>query len=510
MITITENYFMNYTTTQRIFVFVFLLCAALTTHAIVRCEDAFSDADDFELSFDDMTDYIKDNPEASTLRAAASANVVGGVLSKISRPLWNTTHAPVGRDTLYLLPHKITAVEYGGLAVTMFFNMTDRMHLTTSDIFSIPDDKNFYDTIENLIPIAGKKDVAALIPLLQKITLQERKSGILFQPGFNHGPFTVQINTSLQFGARNFWLSRRDQKIIRELVKSQYGGGEVNESEFYILSAGLGDTRIKVGLNTINTTSFQSDLGFEVIMPTSQLFSKPPINIGLSGAAFDADQDAANGIKNLKAIRDYILTPRFGNNGHLGLGCYVESKIGIFHDLVQLSVRASYDHIFPSDEERIFMFAQTITAAEIANLPSATAGSPQDFENRDKVNRFIRENIFPSSFKSASYPGGITNFVFTARFNMTKRWAGAFGYDFYAQKEEKIKSIYNTTISINELKVLNAEAHYAQQHKIFTEVFYHNKKKHSDVGVAVGGDVTFAKRNIGEDWTLYFKVSTSF
>ena len=43
-----------------------------------------------------------------------------------------------------------------------------------------------------------------------------------------------------------------------------------------------------------------------------------------------------------KYERDNLIDPRLGNNGHYGLGCYVESKISLFHNFVQRSEELFY------------------------------------------------------------------------------------------------------------------------------------------------------------------------
>lgn len=468
-------------------------------------EAAFEDDFDFSgISMEELAAFEQANPpDYSTIRILPASDLAQLLLkANINAPLWNSTAVPAGRDILYHFPYsRVTGVEYGGISCNFFFNMTNQMQVTAGDVFNFENLTDIHDFIEGV----SEQDFEQLLPLFKKITLQERKAGFFIQGGFLQGPFTVQLHTSLQMGERNFWLNERDVRAIKALFGEEFSNAEFDDHELYKIRYGMGDTRIKLGLNTINMTSFQIDLGFEGILPTSRLSYTPALRLGVVQAPFTEEESLQkNGVMALKAIRDNLLNPRLGNDGHFGFGCYIESRVGIFHDMAQLLVRASYDHLFPGDEDRLFLFNQTVTNAD---LETVTGNTPRD---QEIVNDFIRQNIFPSSFKSKVYPGGVTNIVFAINANITKRWRGALGYDFYAKKKEHIKNIYNSTIELEALNLKIAESPAAVQHKIFSELFYHNKKETVDTGVGMGGDITISNIGIGADWTVYLKAASSF
>ncbi len=457
-----------------------------------------------EISLDELQKFQNDNAiNGMSLKMPLTAGQLAFGLVKIQEPLWKNTRAPAGRDILYLLPYKLTAVEYGGISVKLFYNMTPQMPVTAGDLLNISP-----NLIENFGLIPGSispQEAHQLMPLFLNMTLQERKAGFLIQSGFIKGPFTIQLHTSIGLGERNFWLNNRDADQIKAVFEAKFGSSEFNEKEFYIIRYGMGDTRLKVGLNTINMTSFQNDLGFEVIIPTSAIGYTPKINIGIAQTEFEGEKLQASAVNTLRGVRDYLINPRLGI-GHFALGCYMESKVNIFHDMAQLWTRLSYDVLFPGIEDRLFLFKQTISLGELGKIP-ITGNTP---EEQAIVSQFVRENIFPSSLKSNVTPGGILNFVFAANIDLNKNWRWAFGYDFYAQQDELISKIYNTNTPIQALRVKDAESASVLQHKIFTEVMWHKKTKHKDFGVGLGGDVTISSKRIGEDWTVYFKVATSF
>ncbi len=477
------------------------LAAMLFVSASLTCLQAADD--DFD--FDSVNDVDVSALPVMELRVPAAA--ITAELVKVKEPLWQHTRAPAARDILYSLPYKITAVEFGGFSVKTFFNMTNRMQVTAKNLFA---DIDALTSMSDVVAAMGvtAQEFAQLVPLVQKITLQERKAGMLLQAGAARGPFTIQVHTSLQLGERNFWLSQRDRDAINSVMQDKFSS-DMGDKELYKIRTGPGDTRIKLGFNTLNMTNFQNDIGIELILPTSQLTGHTDEGPGLASGDFsDPDVAKANGIRTFRGIRDYLLNPRLGNRGHFGLGCYIEQKYGLFHDTVQLWARASYDIIFAGDEERMFRFNKTTTAEALQAL--LDAGDTHVAVLKAANARYLLENILPSSFKSHVQPGGIANVVLAANFDINKHWRGALGYDFYAQRQEEIKAIYNTDTNISELAVSQAEFGYAVQHKCFSEIFYHNKTKRSDLGIGLGGDATIAASGIGADWTTYIKCSVAF
>ena len=131
-------------------------------------------------------------------------------------------------------------------------------------------------------------------------------------------------------------------------------------------------------------------------------------------------------------------------------------------------------------------------------------------EKKQIINQYIHEYIFPSSFRVTVQPGGVINFVCALDINVTDNWKWALGYDFYAQQQECVKSIHNTTVEPQTLRLKDAQSPSVRQHKIFSELMYHKKQRKGEVGIGLGGDITVASKDIGEDWTAYLKIAASF
>lgn len=478
---------------------------------------AFADGLDDFMGLDeiplDVIDRVDDDDPVNSqtrmdnveLKAAAAA------FQGITAPLWQNTKAPAGRDILYHMPYKMSSIQYGGVVANIFVNVTNKMNVTSGSILSLQSQEEWIKSVFLLFMEAMPEDEASsVVPLLQHITISEYKIGALLQGGFVKDFFNIQIHTPILVGIRHFWLSPRDQKEL-ESIFSKYQNESLDQSEFYRIRYGFGDTRLKLGCNTLNMTDFQTDVGLEFIIPTSKLSNNPKLKAnpddlfaqiqeGNKGDVENKDlQDSMSAI--LRSVRDYMIDPKLGN-GHFGIGAYIESKFDVFHNLAHLWVRASYDKLFPDTEYRLFMFKQTMKSDDL------NGKSPEELRS-GLMQNFVKQYVFPASFKSEVYPGGVFNFVFAAS-TLVKRINLALGYDYYAQQKERITKLYNTKTSLQSLRVDDAESDSTEQHKLFAEASYIKNLKRADLGFGLGGDVTVKSRGIGDDWTIYFKIAGTF
>lgn len=428
--------------------------------------------------------------------------------SGITAPLWKYTKAPSGRDILYHMPYKLSSIQYGGFAANIFANITNKMDVTSGSILSLQSQGEWLKSVFMLFMEAMPEDEASsVVPVLQHITISEYKIGALLQGGIIKSFFNIQLHVPVMVAVRHFWLSLRDQKELESIFSKYENDEPLDISEFYRIRYGLGDTRLKLGCNTLNMTDFQTDVGFEFIIPTSKLSRNPKMGVSpddifakINGDAANEDiQESMSAI--IRGVRDYLIDPKLGN-GYFGIGAYLESKVDIFHNLGHLWVRASYDKLFPDIEYRLFMFKQTME-------PDALDGKSAAELRNGLMQNFVKQYVFPASFKSEVYPGGIFNFVFAAS-TLVNRVNLALGYDYYAQQKERIRKLYNTTTSLQSLRVEDAEADSIEQHKIFAEASYIKNLERADLGAGLGGDVTVHSSGIGDDWTVYFKIAGTF
>ncbi len=456
----------------------------------------FSSFDD-SINLDDISisPDLFDNIDTSKIQTKAYDDMfekLSPIIVNIETPLWYKTKPPRGRDVLYLMPHRISGLEYGGALCNLFFNFTNKMDFSTDETLMLDANKTALDEFtQTMITELGASDASALIPLFKKLTIQERKIGGLFQLAFIKSAFKFEIDTSLLFSERNFWLTQKDQNRIKQMFAgddSKFEAGELIKTSF-----GMGDTRIKLGLNSLNMTNFQVDVGFEGILPTSKFTTGPRLKI------YDINLDnMINDIPYLlQSIRDNLITPQLGNYGHFGLGCFFESKIDMFHNSIHLWNRVSFDNLFAATEERLIPSKQTIATPYFGGTP-------------EQNTEFIKEYIFPPAYKITLKPGDIINFVTYLSFEIEKYWNVGFGYDFYHQQREIFQEIDTRGEDINSLRIEDAASPNAEQHKIFVQGNYIKKQKDWDLILGFGGDYTIASKNLGLDWTIFLRLGASF
>jgi hypothetical protein len=473
--------------------------------------DNFNNIDYSEIDFDDLEELENETRELTTTLKNELQEALGNLVQKLETPLWRKTKPPKGRDTLYLIPHKMAALEYGGITANLFFNYTANMDFSPDETLKLSENKEALEKfVQALQESVLTKEASSLIPLFKKMSIQERKLGGLLQAGFTTGPFTFQINTSLQLSERNFWLSKKDQEEIKAMFAESDGkfsdaesDGKFSDKELYKIRYGLGDTRIKAGVNTLNLSSFQLDVGFEGIIPTAPKSNLPKLD------SYDITLESFENswITLLQSVRDNLINPKLGNNGHWGIGCYAESKLDILQDKVHLWNRISFDNLFPGKEDRLIPSKQTIAPPASGDL---TAFVLNILRNNQQQSEFVKQYIFPPPYTVTVKPGGIVNFVSNITIDLGKKWRYGIGYDFYMQQRERFDKIHNADIQASSLYIEDAQQASAYQHKIFTEINHVTHQKGWDLHLGLGGDYTIASKGIGQDWTIFLRGGISF
>lgn len=490
-----------------------LLCGSIATSLTAADHNDFGDMDLDLLDLDLDIDLDQRPPEGSRAPINVAFAQGVGILAQevqVNEPLWLSTKPEKGRDILYLMPSKITAIEYGGGSCNFFFNITPKMYLTGGNLLNIDQ----VDPSQLSVLLAGNlggvttnpEQIGSLLPFIKKITIQERKIGQFFQTGFTKNAFTLQFHTSLQLGERNFWLNRQDLEEVKALNQLIFGDNQsYDESNLYRIRVGMGDTRVKVGLNALNAKKIQTDVGLECIIPTSRS-SKKTIPEPIDDAQLNDDTTIfTHAVNSLLNVRDYLLTPEIGNGGHFGLGFYLESKIDLFKNLAELITRVSFDKFFEADEQRLMLQKKTLTPPELVNTPLG-----DDAEAQRRVVIFAKEYLIPQPYRVSIEPGGIFNGIMILHIPY-KKWDFRYGYDFYFQQAERFKQIHAPSNMIQLLDSSKARVGTVIQHKISSETTYRIKNFNNiNLDIGFGGDTTISAHNIGKDWTFYLKLASAF
>lgn len=498
------------------FLSILLLCGTIATPLIAGDRDDLGDIDMDLLNLDldiDLDQPDPRPPEGSRAPINVAFTQGIGLLAdgiQLNEPLWTSTKPERGRDILYLMPSKITAIEYGGGSCNFFFNMTPKMHLTGGNLLNIDQvDPSQLGALlgGHLAGVTTKPEqIGALLPFIKKITIQERKVGPFFQTGFTKNAFTLQFHTSFQLGERNFWLNRHDLEEVKALNQLIFGDDQsYDESQLYRIRVGMGDTRVKIGLNALNAKKIQTDVGLECIIPTSRS-SKKNIPEPLDDAQLNDDKTIFDHtINSLLNVRDYLLTPEIGNGGHFGLGFYLESKIDLFKNLAELITRVSFDKFFEADEQRLMLEKKTLSPADLVNTPLGDDAAAQRH-----VIAFAKQYLIPQPYRVSIEPGGIFNGIMILHIPY-KKWDFRYGYDFYFQQAERFKQIHAPSGVVQLLNSEKARVGSVIQHKISSETTYRIKNFNNiNLDVGFGGDTTISAHNIGKDWTFYLKLASAF
>ncbi len=455
----------------------------------------------------------------------------------LTQPLWQNTKSPKGRHALYLLPHKVTAREYGDIVFHLFYNQASNMHVSGA---SLLDFDELLGIVQNdakagasliaaairLLPdFSANADafprlIGTLLPLFTAIKLQERRAGVFIQGGFERGNWEIQIESALQVAERNFMLNESEIETASGVFKQLFPGGGtgLKTSDFYKINVGLGDTRFKIGRRLIDLDFLCLRAGAEIIVPTSGLDQRPYLEDPQEKTAgLEVFKSAA--VTQLRSIRDYLLDAQLGNGAHWGTGAYCQGSVDLCEKKIRLWFRASYDKLFTGDEDRLIMQRPTVRVSDfltaqflqdlINNRPTVIAGSKNPVSPYVVLDQFVDQYIFPTPFKVRVKPGSIFNAVFSANF-WWKKYRWTLGYDYYSQQRERIDRVYNTTLALTDLLIERAEADENYQHKIFLEMLHQKRFKNFDLAIGLGGDATMVGNNIGKDWTVYAKLALSF
>ncbi|MFH1831972.1 MAG: hypothetical protein ABH827_04210 [bacterium] len=411
----------------------------------------------------------------------------------IQQPLWTNTRVPAARDALYLMPYKFSPPKKSTFTVNFFYNEIPNMRITIGNLLqttTIANEKEMLDTY--LESIQNPDDRAALMPIFRKVSIQERRFGFFLQSNFKKDPFSFQIHLPLIIEERNCWLSINKIRKVLNILDVKLA--DIPIGEFYKLQPGIGDTRLVLGLDDLEISSCKINIGFQGTIPTSKLSYSPKYETNVEKIPDIADIDNLTNemLKIARNIRNYLLDPRFGNSGHFGAGIYTELRKSLFNDRVELWTRISLNQLFDANEDRLFFFKQTISTSML--------------NTGQQTYNYLKQFVFPSSYNVKISPGTIINGIIAASTTIgSTRWTC--GYDFYEQQHEVIKKINHSTIPLSALKIKEAQSLKAQQHKLFAEALYKNKKP---VTLGIGGDATIASVHIGKDWTVYFKSTLFF
>ncbi len=428
---------------------------------------------------------------------------------ELKNPLWKKTPKKKGRDPLDMLTYTLRKFDYRGAQFNIFYNATDKMPITLGDTINLDfmSEGNFNVILdlmqEELGFVFEPSDVTAFFMLLKNIWVEERKFGCLMRFNPFKGPFTLKFELPVLLSERNIMATIQDQNEINNLLDRYFseGSGFDKNREFARILIGLGDTRLKLGMDVIDHVDFKTNVGFSSIFPTAGgilldgRFEKP--------RELQAASDLVNDL--ISNIRKEALRPELGNNGHFGFGTYLESKLNLFRDKIWFWWRLSYEELLSSREKRLIMHKKTIENPDsFFNVVSVS-----DLERSEKLNQFRLEYVAPELYNVTVRPGGVLTFDFMGNLNW-KHFLFGLGYNFYLKRREIFTKLHSIEVNMNSLRVEDATVTRALQHKIVGEISYRFKFDRAKFTLCLGGDKTFSSWHLGKDWTIYSRIGLKF
>jgi len=435
------------------------------------------------------------------------------IADNVRDPIWSRTNSPEGRDPLYLMAGSYRNCSKKNFQMNLFYNHTDDMNPTVGDFLKLTFDTTaqedaFFAAIVNALKVASRdkddvaKDLKLLLSMFRNIWVQERKSGFLCKANLLKGPFVLQVDLPLVMVERNLFTSNRDQKLITDLIDQNFGEskGFDKKREFARIRIGVGDTKLKLGIKPIDSSSFSVCLGLAGVIPTAGgllldgKFRKPKETYFEDYDFFAALTDNA---------RDMVLYPDLGNNGHFGIGPFLDLKYNLCNKSLNLWGKFFFDSLLPAKEKRLIMSKKTI------ENPTSIFSTPPPANQEELMEEFKSQYLAPKEYSVTVHPGGVFEATLGADWTI-KRWTIGGWYDFYLQQRETFEKLHGTDVNMNTLKVSEACVDRALQHKLAAEVSYKIKIKKSSMDLGVGGDLTLISRTMGKDWTVYGKFGFNF
>ena len=450
-----------------------------------------------ELGMEDMDlETIEETSKARVSEGARSFDgiIFSGGVDEIS--FWRRGEGARSRDPLFLLPQTMSMLgRKNGLSCNLFFNRASRLPIYPDIVLNMKGLGLLSKLAQTISPGIEKDEESLmgalfkLLPYLRKMTVQEHRIGTLLQAGFSMGRLMFQIDQPLLLSERNFWLCKKDQQVIKDIMAKVDMDAKGN---FMKTKFGFGDTRLKFGYKICDSKKFESVVGVQTTLPTSRIVRKKPKMCVTSKV----------GDKRIKLLQDLLtvgqnilIEPKLGI-GHWGLGLFGEFKINFIPDKFDVWGRASYDYFFKGDEYRYMPSDVTLKYADLGMI-ALSETIPADFPI---------SNVFPHLTKVTVIPGAIFNGALGLNYKINKNWKFGLGYDVYHQESEKIKNVRVDSIDPSLLVTQSAISPSILQHKVFGDITY--TRKNWSLGLL--GDTTFSSKGAAKDWTVGLKLDINF
>ncbi len=439
--------------------------------------DSFSCATDIN----SVQETKNDSENMTTRNPSFFITPIATLLASDVTKLYISTAPVRSRHHAYI--SQIFPQHYDNMHIHFFVNFQTQ----TKMVFPFVDRINF-----DFITPAGEAVIEALAgdkyvyfkagrALFQQMTVQERRG--IFSTIFEiplPSNFFLRSEISLIGMQRNYWADEELQKKGLELFKQVeqatglIASNDIPDSTITDLKDslaaipsqfGFGDPKIQCGYKVFHNKVLNLIIGLECLPSLSALTEK----------TIKIPEIETNSIMGeVERINQITRKPILGNNGHWGLGSFIEAKIPLYRDKIDIFTKMSFDKILAKKRVR-----------DIA----------------------INHEIFPRLILVESEPGGISHILCGIHIEH-QGWNLNLGYDFYKQEKESLYFVKGESKNTKDANLAKACQKESIQHSIFSSINYCWKEDTVEwLTCGLHGSGSLKEEGIGAHWHVGLKVS---
>lgn len=451
----------------------YFLCIAV----VFATRSALADeVDDF--NWDDIDDNFEEFAASieylnAHKRALSSAQVLNnlssfGVISALKNNMYRHTYPlqspPILDNPLFFERTHRTRNHY--VTVAPFYNEQRKM-LYTAGSKNISGYLDFTDpnVLRNSVAQALGIDMERLLSLFSPLKIEERQTGSMIGGLFKVGRWKLAFKTPVIYQERNFFITEKEQRAIEDAeVFNDDSQATGNSEEFKAFAVahfvsdklGIGDTRIYLTQTLHKAERFKVYSGFDITLPTAFTFAK-----GVIGGTFPKDASAPrttlDGLLNtaqtnivlakkefitylttvLDRFSSILLERSLGNDGHLGVGASLETKLWCGPHLF-VTMHTAAEYLLPAHEWRHFLVRYDPKEFDRRDFDTSDANEQAD--HVAFLNRRLQHKLFPPAYRTTIQPGAIFRHYGSLTYER-RTWNATAGYTFWGQTREHLLSI---------------------------------------------------------------------
>jgi|GEM_PF-1897686 len=408
-------------------------------------------------------------------------------------------------------------------------------------------DPTFLREIDLEIAEDNGLDIPKLLGLFKNAWAEQRRVGFYFGFWKYIKSFCFGLEIPLYLVERNFNLPPEDQQAIKENIAeatANLGFGcnanaDQDQEEAYRKYAletrfGIGDTRLTIGWNAVDTDRFRLVLGPKIIFPTAATLTS-----GFIGADFkkalcrcytdvesfvqrldDGDESAAQegtaiGLQSINQLGALVLTTDLGEDKRFQTAFCIQPEVRIDKQ-VSLLASLNINWQIPKQVTRYILEQQNSDDFIDSNF------NPDDFPEEGKeehcrqtlsfLSRRWQNWLFPCDYRVKMKGQLESQFTAGALFQFTDNWSSLLGYDYWRKEKECVSSVYHkcNPVNLSCIKLSRALAPTVSQHKLFLKLHYIKLKESHSFTFSFGADFPLISNGTSDTYTGFVNFEWDF